>query len=159
MMHVQPNRCVTRLFAQNPPHMTLILYEQNGYKFVGDIFTKLFLTLNSRIFTYIYISVMFVANEINKLVNTNTDINKAWISVNSPIYIREDDMPFRSISQIPQCTITYPTMHLSVKVTRAHFCYKMVHCGIWVWCIAGFMQQVYSKLTTVWGCLWTDHGH
>ena len=26
--------------------------------------------------------------------------------------------------------------------TRAHFCYKIVHCGIWDWCIAWFVQQV-----------------
>ena len=26
---------------------------------------------------------------------------------------------------------------------RAYFCYKMMHCGIWDWCIMGFVQQVY----------------
>ena len=25
----------------------------------------------------------------------------------------------------------------------AHFCYKMLHCGIWDWCIVGFAQRVY----------------
>ena len=25
----------------------------------------------------------------------------------------------------------------------AHFCYKMLHCGTWDWCIVGFVQQVY----------------
>ena len=24
-----------------------------------------------------------------------------------------------------------------------YFCHKMVHCGIWVWCIVGFVQWVY----------------
>ena len=44
-----------------------------------------------------------------------------------------------SISQIPQCirqithNAPFPT----------HFCYKMVHCAIWVWYIVGFVQWVY----------------
>ena len=43
-----------------------------------------------------------------------------------------------SISQIPQCirqithNAPFPT----------YFCYKVVHCGIWVWCIVGFVQWV-----------------
>ena len=37
---------------------------------------------------------------------------------------------------------TYPTMHQFVTEC-AHFCYKMVHCGIWEWCIVEFVQQVY----------------
>ena len=28
--------------------------------------------------------------------------------------------------------------------TCAHFCYIVVHCGIWDWCIVGFVQQVYT---------------
>ena len=28
----------------------------------------------------------------------------------------------------------------------AHFCYKVVHCGIFVWCIVGFVQQVYWSI-------------
>ena len=30
--------------------------------------------------------------------------------------------------------------------TCAYFCYKMVHCGIWDWCIVGFVQEVYYTL-------------
>ena len=50
-----------------------------------------------------------------------------------------------SISQNPQCII-YPTMDCFVTeiCTCAHFCYKMVHCGIWDWCIVGFLGYVYS---------------
>ena len=33
--------------------------------------------------------------------------------------------------------------------TCAHFCYKMVHCGIWDWCIVGCVQQVYWNRTQV----------
>ena len=40
----------------------------------------------------------------------------------------------------------YLTMHHSVTgiCTRAHFCYKMVHCGIFVRCIVGFVRWCYS---------------
>ena len=38
-------------------------------------------------------------------------------------------------TNIPQCTI--------LQQKCAHFCCKMVHCGIWDWCIVGFVQQVY----------------
>ena len=36
----------------------------------------------------------------------------------------------------------YPTMHHCVTemCTYTHFCNKMVHCGIWDWCIVGFIQ-------------------
>ena len=47
------------------------------------------------------------------------------------------------ISQVPQCIrpMTHNTPFCNKNV---HACYKMVHCRIWDWCIAGFMQQVYS---------------
>ena len=37
-------------------------------------------------------------------------------------------------------TSTYPTMHnfITKMCTRAHFCYKMVHCGIWDLCIVRY---------------------
>ena len=50
------------------------------------------------------------------------------------------------ISQIPICTrhLPYNAPYWDRHVhTRAHFCCKMVHCGIWDWCIVGFVQQVY----------------
>ena len=45
------------------------------------------------------------------------------------------------ISQIPQCT--GPKSHNTPFCNRnvntcAHFCYKMVHCGIKDWCIVGY---------------------
>ena len=30
--------------------------------------------------------------------------------------------------------------------TCAHFCYKMVHCGKWDWCIVGFALRVYCNI-------------
>ena len=48
----------------------------------------------------------------------------------------------RSAAQIPQCVS--PVSHNAPFCNRnvhmcAHFCYKMVHCGIFVWCIMGFV--------------------
>ena len=50
--------------------------------------------------------------------------------------------------------------------TMQHFetvmCYKMVHCGIWDWCIMGFVQQVldtgYQKLNST-GALSSNELH
>ena len=44
-----------------------------------------------------------------------------------------------SISQVPQCIrqITHNAPFSNI------FLWKMVHCGIWVWCILGFVQWVY----------------
>ena len=50
-------------------------------------------------------------------------------------------------ADIPQCTICNRNVH-----TCAHFCYSMVHCGIWDWRIVGFVQQVYTiTLIRHWG--------
>ena len=49
------------------------------------------------------------------------------------------------IPQIPQCIrqISHNATFCNRNVHMwAHLCYKMVHCGIWDWCIVGFMQQV-----------------
>ena len=46
-----------------------------------------------------------------------------------------------------------PTMHhfVTEMSTPAHFCYKVVHCGIWDWCTVGFPKQVDSaKGPSVW---------
>ena len=56
----------------------------------------------------------------------------------------------KALHNIPQRTILWQKC--------AHFCYKMVHCGISDWCIVGFVQQVYwnwsqiSQLRHVIGC-------
>ena len=41
----------------------------------------------------------------------------------------------------------------------AHFCYKMVHCGIFIWCIVGFGRWVfihYDTMTCITGPLWGE---
>ena len=52
----------------------------------------------------------------------------------------------RPISQIPKCicAISHNATFCNRNVHMcAHFCYKMVHCGIFVWCILGFVRWVY----------------
>ena len=52
----------------------------------------------------------------------------------------------RPISQIPQYIrqISHNASFCNRNVHMcAHFCYKMVHCGIWDWCIVGLVQKVY----------------
>ena len=58
---------------------------------------------------------------------------------------------YRPISQIPQYIrkITHNASFCNRNVhTRAHFCYKIVHCRIWVWSIVGFviLSQLQSFL-------------
>ena len=50
----------------------------------------------------------------------------------------------RPISQIPECIrqISHNASFCNRNVrTCAYFSYKLVHCGIWDWCIVGFVQQ------------------
>ena len=49
----------------------------------------------------------------------------------------------------------YPIMQhfVTEMCTHAHFCYKMLYCGICDGCIVGFVQQVF----TIWG--WCHHFH
>ena len=52
----------------------------------------------------------------------------------------------RPISQIPECIrqISHNAPFCNRNVhTCAHFCYKMLHCGIWHRCILGFVRWVY----------------
>ena len=48
-----------------------------------------------------------------------------------------------------------PICNRNVHIS-AHFCYKMVHYGIFVQYIVGFVRQVYGKVSIrlVSGCLW-----
>ena len=55
-------------------------------------------------------------------------------------------------SQIPQCTspISHNAPFCNRNVhTCAHFCYKMVHCGIFVSCIVGFVRWVHWAMTYI----------
>ena len=47
---------------------------------------------------------------------------------------------FSTISQISQCIAPISHMQCNRNMhTCTHFCYKMVNCGIWEWCIVGFV--------------------
>ena len=57
---------------------------------------------------------------------------------------------FRPTTQITQSIrqISHNALFCSRNVhTSAHFCYKMVHCGIWDWCMVGFVEQFYCSST------------
>ena len=81
--------------------------------------------------------------------------------------------PVRPISQIPQCIgqmHNAPFCNRNVH-TRAHFCYKTVHCRISDWYIVGFVQRVYwnnktffnglnpSNICHICACLSSYHRH
>ena len=55
---------------------------------------------------------------------------------------------YRPVAQIPQCIshISHNASFCNKNVhTRSHFCYKMVHCGTFVWCIMGFVRWDYCR--------------
>ena len=60
--------------------------------------------------------------------------------------------PFFPATQIPQCTSPKSLMHhvITEMCTRAHFCYKAVHCGIPVWCSFGFVRWIYWYIYQQW---------
>ena len=65
--------------------------------------------------------------------------------------------PNRPISQIPECTcaISHNATFCNRNVhTCAHFCYKMLHCGIFVWCIVGFVRLVYWVAQSRTACIY-----
>ena len=62
------------------------------------------------------------------------------------LHIADYRLYIETLSQIPQWTspISHNAPFCNKNVhTCAHFCYKMVHCGTWDWCIAGFVRSVY----------------
>ena len=66
-------------------------------------------------------------------------------------------MQYTCRKTIPQCTSPKP--HNTPFCKRnvhmcAHFCYEMLHCGIFVWCIVGFcFNLIYYSITL------SDTGH
>ena len=58
----------------------------------------------------------------------------------------------RSISQIPQCTS--PIYHNVPLGNRNVHCYKVVHCGIFVWCIVGFGGWIYWFIQYTWNMMY-----
>ena len=71
--------------------------------------------------------------------------NVLW-SFNEQVKCSSDFWYNRPISQIPKyiCAISHNAAFCSSNVHMcAHFCCKMVHCGIFVWCIVRFVRWVY----------------
>ena len=54
----------------------------------------------------------------------------------------------RHVAHIPECTslVSHNALFCNGNVHMcAHFCYRMVHCDIFVWCIVGFVRWVYCS--------------
>ena len=69
---------------------------------------------------------------------------------------------YRPISQILQCirqmSHNAPFCNRNVH-TCAHFCYKVVHCGMYDWCIVGFVQQAYYLIVPIRRVWWDSLGN
>ena len=92
----------------------------------------------------------------------HSTVNKYYISPyithignDERLFTRECLCDTKPVTQIPQCTS--PVSHNAPFCDRnvhmyAHFCYKMVHCGIFVWCTAGFCYgsiDLSAQITTL----------
>ena len=78
----------------------------------------------------------------NKQQTTNVIILMDYgMTMNIPILINST----MHWTNIPQCTFCNRNVH-----TCAHFCYKMVHCGIQEWCMVGSVQLVYRYQIQLW---------
>ena len=74
--------------------------------------------------------------------------NQKWQSVSWAPGIVAIDPSHKSHNALHK----YPIMHLFLTemCTRAHFCYKMLHFGIWHRCILRFVKGVYQHSCSVW---------
>ena len=76
--------------------------------------------------------------------SSGTAFHGIWIKIQ--IFIQKWLLANIGRSQIPECicAISHHATFCNRNVHRcAHFCYKMMHCGIFVWCIVGFVRWVY----------------
>ena len=51
----------------------------------------------------------------------------------------------RPVAQLPHCTS--PISHNAPLCNSAHFCHKVMHCGIFVWFTVGFVRWIYSQVS------------
>ena len=74
------------------------------------------------------------ADSIFNFLNENYYI---WLQISLKYVPRGIDLLHKSYN----APVSYPTLrHFVTEMCMcAHFCYKMVHCGIIVWCIMGFV--------------------
>ena len=59
----------------------------------------------------------------------------------------------------PTYTMDQPNIPICIDLQQkcAHFCHKVVHWGIFIWCIVWFVRWVYSCFRTTW--LIVEHGN
>ena len=81
-------------------------------------------------------SVMLIRVAILKSISISAHVDRC---LSDKLWYLQHNRPD---TQIPQCTyaISHNALFCNRNVhTCAHFCYKMVHCGIFVWCIMGYV--------------------
>ena len=66
-----------------------------------------------------------------------------WNESSQLTFVQEK--PINPLKKSHNAPVPYPTMHhfVTEMCIHAHFCYKVVHCGIFVWCIVGSVRWVY----------------
>ena len=70
----------------------------------------------------------------------------SYESTRNTVWLYHQFLEYHAISKIQQCfrQIFHNAQLCNKNVhTYAHFCYKVAHCGIWDWCILGFVHQAY----------------
>ena len=135
-----------------------LTHEQNDRHFADGIRQWFFLNIN--------IQNVFC---LNILEVCSYGCNWEWISNGSEIAchragdksLPEPVMPSnRPISQIPQCIrlISHNAPFCNRNVhTCAHCCNRIVHCGIWNWCIVGSVREVYWHIYSSSGFMVSMH--
>ena len=77
-------------------------------------------------------------------INLNHLLNPIWPTILRDVFIFKNHQKVKlwiihPSHKFHNAQDKKPTMHHF----QTYFCCKMVHCGIWVWCIVGFVQWVY----------------
>ena len=102
-------------------------------KCLSQVFVRGFRTLLSGTWVFSIIVPRWVCQQVNSLM-----MCPLW-----QIYVTDGEpLSNRPISQIPQCTCTLS--HNALFCNRnvhicSNFCYKIVHYGIFQWCIVGHL--------------------
>ena len=157
MSHPPPNKVNIKInLPQLPLHCCNIRYQ------LRKIFTYLqielsmkliFLNLRTRYLCEISYKISY-QKDVGFFFHVKVTLQEILVLNESKRFLKVFEMLPRSdwssiglVPQIPWCTS--PISHNAPCCSRnvrmcAHFCYKMVHCGIFIWCIVGFVCWVYK---------------
>ena len=88
--------------------------------------------------------ISFFDLDITRCENSNSIMTNIIGDILSTSYLVMN----KSLAKIPQCVrqISHNAQFCNRNVhICAHFCYKMVHRGVFVWCTVGFVRWVYCQ--------------